>query len=328
MAEPARQEAKTSREDVAVFYLERLMDQLDRQCFLLAHRTFVRHRSDFLLILEESLLDDLQKRVQSEVPKEIGPPEQVIEKVAHAVQFGEYRTAYDLGTEYILANDGPNASNGHLIVSETIRNLLADARWHFLEPDDIQVNTFVNPEIGFIVNHRGTCARTGQPLEGNPGFSWTDALGQRYRCFAKQVPDARVGDLLRLKITNVTNIFINTTEGKEQVMYLEPRVHRGDQIPIEIESLSHTGNSFTFRLHSYDGFLWFKRRGINKDVFNERSLRAGDRVLAEVLYTTEEIKLGAKGRPQRLGLVKAVPVKRLDAPVKTGPSTPAATTPN
>jgi hypothetical protein len=323
MAEPTPQETKTSREAIAVFYLERLMDQLDRQCFLLAHRTFVRHRSDFSLILDESLLDNLQRRVQSEAPKDSGSLSHLIEKVTHAVQFGEYRAAYDFGTEYILANDRPNPSNGHVTALETIRNLLADACWHFLEPDDVQINTFVNAEIGFIVSRRGVSTKTGQPLDGDPGFTWVDAVGQRYRCFVKQVPHVQVGDLLHLKITNVTNTFIhNAAQGKERVIYLEPRVQSGDHIPIEIDSLSHTGNSFTFRLHSYDGFLWFKRRGVNKDLFNERTLQAGDHVLAEVLYTTEEVS------PQRLGLLKAIPIKRLDAPAKTGPDKDVATTPS
>ncbi len=328
MAEPTQKERKSGREDAAVFYLERLMDQLDRQCFLLAHRTFVRHRSDFSSILEDSLLDNLQKRVQSEVPQEMRSPSEVIEKVTNAVQFGEYRTAYDLATEYLLAHDQPNASNGDLTALETLRDLLAETRRFYVEPDDVQVNTFVNAEVGFVVERRGVCSKTGKPLEGNPGFISVDAVGQRYRCFVKQVPEVKVGDLLRLKVTNVTNTFIDTPNGKERVVYLEPRIQTGDRIAIEINSLSHTGNSFTFRLHSYDGFLWFKRRGVNKQQFNENTLKPGDRVLAEVLYTTEEVKLGSKGMPRRLGLVKAVPIKRLDESEDLDPDTDAATTPD
>ncbi|MFH1744228.1 MAG: hypothetical protein ABIH23_34940 [bacterium] len=328
MTKSARQEPKTSREEVAVFYLERLMDQLDRQCFLLAHRTFVRHRTDFLMILDENLVDSLQKRVQSEIPQEPDSPNQVIEKVTHAVQFGEYRTAYDLGTEYLLAHDQPDASNGSMKILETIRNLLADARRHYLEPDEVQVNTLVNAEIGFIVDRRGICAKTGQPLSGNPGFTWIDVMGHRYRCFIKQVPDAEVGDLLRLKITNVTNSFIDTSRGREQVVYLEPRVQKGDLVPIEVLSLSHNKHSYTFRLHSYDGFLWLRHRSVNRKKFNEQSLHPGDRILAEVLYTTDEIKMSPTGNPKRLGLIKALPIKRLDTPATTDPSTAAATTPN
>jgi len=328
MAEPTQKEKNSSREDNAVFYLERLMDQLDRQCFLLAHRTFVRHRSDFAAILEKSLLDNLQKRVQSEVPQEIGSQNKVIEKVTNAVQFGEYRTAHDLATEYLLAHDQPNASNGNMTAIETLRNLLAETRRFYLEPDDVRVNVFVNAEVGFVVERRGICSKTGRPLEGNPGFIWVDALKRRYRCFVKQVPEVKVGDLLRLKVTNVTNTFIDTSNGKERVVYLEPRVQSGDHVAVEVSSLSHTGNSFTFRLHSYDGFLWFKRRGVNKQVFNESTLRPGDQVLAEVLYTTEEIKLGSNGTPRRLGLIKAVPLKRLDAEEGSGPGIDAATIPN
>ena len=158
MAEPTQKERKSGREDAAVFYLERLMDQLDRRCFLLAHRTFVRHRSDFSSILEDSLLDNLQKRVQSEVPQEMRSPNEVIEKVTNAVQFGEYRTAYDLATEYLLAHDQPNASNGDLTALETLRDLLAETRRFYVEPDDVQVNTFVNAEVGFVVERRGVCS--------------------------------------------------------------------------------------------------------------------------------------------------------------------------
>jgi hypothetical protein len=328
MKESAKEHQTSTREELAVFYLERLMDQLDRECFLLAHRTFVRHRADFLIILDTELVEGLQRRVQSEVPKELGSPERVVEMVTHAVQFGEYRAAYDIGIEYLLAHDRPNAPNGTLTILETIRNLVADARRFHFEPDDLQLNTAVNTEIGFIVERRGICAKTGQPLSGNPGFTWVDTIGNRYRCFVKQVENAQVGDLLRLKITNITNSFIETAKGKERIVYFEPRVQKGDIVPVEVLSLSHNGHSFTFRLHSYDGFLWLKHRSVNKTVFNEQNVRVGDRVLAEVLYTTEELKVGSKGTPKRLGLVKALPIRRLDGPATAGPGKDAATIPN
>ena len=81
-------------------------------------------------------------------------------------------------------------------------------------------------------------------------------------------------------------------------------------IEIELVSLSHTENSFTFRHHSYDGFLWFKRRGVNKAVFNKSTLRPGDRIIAKVLYTTEEEKRAGNGNITRLGIIKAIPVRK------------------
>ena len=273
MTESTQQEIKSSREEVAVFYLERLMDQLDRECFLLAHRTFVRHRNEFLLILDQDLVESLQKRVQSEIPKQMDAGK-TIEKVTSAVQFGEYRAAFDLGTEYLLAYDQPDVSNTSATTLETIKNLLADARWFHLEPDEIQINSFVNAEIGFVVDRRGICAKTGEPLSGNPGFTWVDCLGQRYRCFVKQVPDANAGDLIKLKITNVTNNFINTSHGKERIIYLEPRVQKGDRIPVEVLSISHNKHSFTFRLHSYDGFLWLRHRSVNRKTFKREISKA------------------------------------------------------
>jgi hypothetical protein len=213
-----------------------------------------------------------------------------------AWEFSEYKTVHDCALE-IMSHTSLTHQNAKTENAAKAESMLAASRAFYVEPDEVMINMSIDTEIKFVVEN------------GNPGFRIRDAIGQRYRCFVKDVDNLQIGDHLKMKITNIPGFELNTNNRKEIILYLEPRVSQGDIIEIEISSLSHTGNSFTFRHRSYDGFLWLKKREVNKNVFNKHTLGEKDKVLAKILYTTEEIKTSKKGTPTRLGLIKAIPLK-------------------
>ena len=324
-------------EGQAAFSLERLLEQLDRECPLVAQRTFVGAHTLFRQVLDTDLLVKLQERVFAAVPDENDEFTVNWERLSDALNFGEHKLVHDRCSEFLLRH---SHLRGHAEADVDLgraQDLLASCRMNYIEPEEVAVNTFINGQIQFVVSERrgsnGTAARdnggNGQstPMRGDPGFSISDALGRRYRCFVKQVPGAKLEEVLKLKITNVTDITIDGDHGPETVLYLEPRIHSGEQVMVRLDSLSYTGNSFTFRLHRYDGFLWFKRRGVNKEMFNAETLHPGDQVVVQVLYTSEQPKWQSGGRLQRLGIIKAIPLHRVERVTVAGPDTVAARIP-
>lgn len=312
------------QEKVLLFYLERVMEQIESGCILLANDTFRRYRNQFGALLKPAHLARLDQ-VTSQDSNWSAETERVfIERMKNAWEFGEYKTVHDACKEILLHIKTP--SNGHTQIAEQVRELLAANNFFYIEPDSININTFIDANVVFIVEKRKAHNQTQRLLRGNPGFYLEDALGNRYRCFVKQVDDVGVGERLKLKITNIPGIAFATQTMQEPIIYLEPRVSPGDTIEIELGTLSHTENSFTFRHHSYDGFLWFKRRGVNKNLFNQDTLQEGDRIVARVLYTTEEEKRSPSGNITRLGIIKAIPVRKaaLESNPEADPDTGAA----
>lgn len=344
--------AQYDLESCAAFYLERLLEQLEGECPLVAQRNFVSNNAIFQEVLSGELFQNLKKRVFSAIPShtQLTPPDW--SKLIEALKFGECRYVHDQCHEFLLRN---NHLRGHPNADADLRKaqeVLAECRANYIEPDEICINTFINGRIQFVVserrqnpkpapstpsshhngngngnNHSSHSDISMVHLKGDPGFGLVDALGKRYRCFVKNAERAKLDDILALKITNVTLNTILGEHGEETILYLEPRVHTGDLVMVILEDLSYTGNSFTFRLYSYDGFLWFKRRGINKKAFNSETLHPGDCLIVKVLYTSEEPKCQKDGKIQRLGIIKAIPVRRVDKVMVAGPDTPFATIP-
>ena len=296
----------------AVFYLERILEQLDMDVRALAQKIFFAYRSEFETMLNPEHFRHLQERasvVDNWTPKK---EKQFYERVKNAVSFNESKVVHDLAHEIILHHHHPaETCSTHWIFDEMLQ-LLAQNNNHYLEPDEICINTFLDAKIQFIVEQRRPRQPGKAPLVGNPGFHLTDVLNRSFRCFVKQVSGVKLNEELKLKITNLPGLTISTRNIIEPVVYLEPRVTPEDLIEVELLNLSHTGNSFTFRHHSYDGFLWFKRRGVNKEIFNKKTLQPKDHILAKVLYTSEEVKQSNRGTISRLGVIKAIPIKRVE----------------
>ncbi len=302
------------QEQIKLFYLERLMDQLDSGCAYMARATFLRYRAHFESILQSSHINRLEQTTQQQSVWNHNDELIFLDRMKNAWLFGEYKTVHDCGHEILLHQRDKKDANLELI--EQVQNLLASNNAYYIEPDSININTFVNAKVAFVVGQRKSQSNPGKLLNGNPGFYLKDACGMRYRCFIKQVNDIEEGAELKLKITNIPGLVFATLNTQEPIIYLEPRTIPGETIEIEIGSLSHTENSFTFRHHSYDGFLWFKRHGVNKRIFNKATLRPGDRITARVLYTSEEEKRSSSGNITRLGIIKAIPLRRV-VPVST-----------
>lgn len=300
------------------------MEQVESGCILLANHIFRRYRNQFGAMLKPAHLARLEQITSQNVSWNPEREKQFIDRMKNAWEFGEYKTVHDSGEEILLHLKNPN--NGHAQIAEQVRDILAANNYHYIEPDSININTFLDAPIAFIVEKRKAQNQSQRSLRGNPGFYLEDAAGSRYRCFVKQVDDVDIGEQLKLKITNIPGIAFATQNSQEPIIYLEPRVSPGDTIEIELGTLSHTENSFTFRHHSYDGFLWFKRRGVNKSLFNESTLQEGDRIVARVLYTTEEEKRSSSGNITRLGIIKAVPLMKAvpESNPEAGPDTGAA----
>ncbi|MFB3787680.1 MAG: hypothetical protein ACE15F_15065 [bacterium] len=292
---------------VVLFYLERVMEQLEHGSVRLARQTCERYRTFFATLLKANHLQRIEASVSQE---EAWTPEKeakFYERMKNAWEFGEHKVVHDCAREILLHH---HHDSDPCALCVKVNEILVMNNAKYIEPDSIAINTFIDAKIDFIVEKRKSNSQANKILQGNPGFYLEDAVGTRYRCFVKQVNNVKPGDVLKLKITNIPGLAIATRNNQEPILYLEPRVAPGELIEIELVSLSHTENSFTFRHHSYDGFLWFKRRGVNKAIFNKSTLRPGDRVIAKVLYTTEEEKRSGNGNITRLGIIKAIPVRK------------------
>ena len=298
--------------DKTLFYLERILELLDNGYISLSRHIFEQHEQDFSGILQNDHFIYLKQRIAPEDPWSLHKEQEYYTRLKNARIFGEYVIVHDCAYEILLHYPVKDRSN--YPICQKIEDILAENNLHYIEPDEIAINAFFDSAIEFIVEN------------GNPGFHLQDCLGQWYRCFVKDTSGKQVGDPLKLKITNIPGLEINNSRNKKEiVIYLEPRVTQGDIIEVEISSLSHTGNSYTFRHRSYDGFLWFKKRGVNRQIFNQNTLQPKDKILAKILYTTEEIKVSNSGSPTRLGLIKAIPIKRLTTLTMANPDNSAAT---
>lgn len=304
--------SQEERDRDTLFYMERVLELTEQECFALARRTFERHRRDFAVMLEPGPYEQLESRAMAGDRWSPEKEDEMFENLRNAHSFNEFKAVHDLGLEILLHHQHKAESCPTHWRCDEINQCLAEANAHYLEPDEVAVNTFVDAVIQFVVEQRRPRSPGKPNLEGNPGFHLKDALGRAYRCFVKQVRGVDQGDLLKLKITNIPGMSISNKGVSEPIVYLEPRVTPGDKIEVELLNLSHTGNSFTFRHHSYDGFLWFKRRGVNKELFNRHTLKPKDRIMAKILYTSEEIKVSDRGNVTRLGVIKAIPVKRAE----------------
>lgn len=300
-------------ESKSIFYMERILELLSKNCIVQAKRIFSRYHQYMERLLAPELYQQMRHRTEQE-------DDWTETKEAEFQQFLQQAQAnripidiHDYAHELLAHIEEPSSDSATQDAYIRLQRILAENNFHYLEPDEISINTFINARVEFVVENRRASRNNDVMIEGDPGFYLTDAMDNTYRCFIKQVSGAEVGDTQQLKITNIPGMSINGKQAKEKIIYLEPRTEPGDHLEIEVMNVSHTGNSFTFRHHSYDGFLWFKRRGVNKKEFNLQNIKPKDRILAKVLYTSEEVKRSKSGQITRLGIVKAVPVKRLDS---------------
>ncbi|GEM_PF-1896664 len=298
---------------VSLYYVERILELIDAECFQLAKRLFATYKDHFAVLLKTEHYSHLQQRVNCRDDWSPLKEKQWMERLQNARIFGEHKIVHDLAQEILLHHENEPLNGQSPSTYDELTTILACNNAFYLEPDDVAINSFIDANVAFIVEQRHAKNSGQKALEGNPGFNLIDTLGRRYRCFIKQVSDVRIGDRLRLKITNIPGLMLSDHKKSEQILYFEPRVTPGDLIEVELSNLSYTGNSFTFRHHSYDGFLWFKRKGVNKEIFNRNTLREKDRIIAKVLYTTEEEKRGNNGNIARLGIIKAIPLRRADS---------------
>ncbi|MGC9326150.1 MAG: hypothetical protein ACP5I1_00820, partial [Candidatus Hinthialibacter sp.] len=274
--------------------------------------TYHRYRASFQSMLKPHHIKRLDQITAEQNQWDSQQEKKWLDRFKNAWKFSEHKTVHDCGKELLLHyQQQSEIQTKRKSAEEEIRDILAANNAFYIEPDSIHINRFINASIDFVVENRKSSSSSHKSLPGNPGFYLIDALGVRYRCFVKQVKNVNVGDKIKLKITNIPGLAIATYANREPIIYLEPRLAPGDIIDVELGTLSHTENSFTFRCYSYDGFLWFKRRGVNKSLFNKKTLRPGDRVRARILYTTEEEKRSPSGNITRLGIIKAAPLKKI-----------------
>ncbi len=298
-------------EAAALYYAERILELSNLGFYLLAQQRFQTYENCLRSMLSDEVFSSLKQRMAKTDDWSQKKEDNLMARMKDAVEFNEYKAVHDCAHEILLHhNHRADRCPTHYICDEVIE-ALSENNAMFIEPGEIAINTSINAEVEFIVEQRRS-GNDGRNPQGNPGFYWTDALNRKFRGFIKQVDHVNVGEKLKLKVTNIPGLTINSKDQTEQILYLEPRVSPGDIIEVKLSSLSHTQNSFTFRHHSYDGFLWFKRRGVNKEIFNERTLRSNDKLLVKVLYTTNEERRSSKGNITRLGVIKAIPFKRID----------------
>lgn len=310
--QPYNLSEERQRED-AIFYMERILEVIELDCTLLAKKIFDKYQNQFQSLLTAEPFQQIKDRVSVSDNWTAEKEMAFFDRLKSASSFNEYKTVHDVAHEFLLHHDHPAESCPTHDLCDDVNKILAINNASYLEPDEVSINTFIDAKITFVVEQRRAKSKNNQPLEGNPGFHITDALNHSYRCFVKQVSDVEVDDVLQLKITNIPGLAISGNQTNEPIVYLEPRVVPGEKIEVEVLNLSHTGNSFTFRHHSYDGFLWFKRRGVNKEIFNQHTLKPKDKIVAKVLYTSEDVKRSPRGNITRLGVIKAIPLKHISA---------------
>jgi len=300
-------------ESKSIYYMERILELLSKGCMAAAKKVFSRYHSSIEQLLPNEHYKQLCCRITPPDDWSKEKEQHFYLMLSQAQAQPSYIDIHDTAYELLLHLDEPSSDAATQGTYLNLQRILAKNYVHYIEPDEIEINTFMDAQVEFVVENRRASRNNGVPVEGDPGFYLTDTMRQSYRCFIKQVPHVSVGDTLTLKITNIPGMTINSKSVQEKILYFEPRIEPGEIVELEVMNMSHTGNSFTFRHHSYDGFLWFKRRGVNKKQFNQQNIKPKDRILAKVLYTSEEIKRSHTGQITRLGIVKAVPIKRLDS---------------
>lgn len=298
-------------ESTYIYYMERILELLKKRCIAQAKSIFEKYHTQIEELLPPDHFKQLCERILPDDDWSIEKEEEFFELLDESSYSRNHVDIHDYAHELLLHIDNPSANTPSQESFDRLNLVLAKNNGCFIEPNEVKINTFIDADVEFVVEKRRAQQDENKELKGNPGFYLRDSLNKSYQCFIKQVSNVEVGDSLKLKITNIPGNEIDSRQSKETIVYLEPRTMPGELIEVEVMNLSHTGNSFTFRHHSYDGFLWFKRRGVNKEQFNVQSIKPKDKILAKVLYTSEEAKYSHRGQITRLGIIKAVPLKRL-----------------
>lgn len=299
-------------ESKSIFYMERILELLSKHCFVQAKTVFYRYHKYMEQMLSPEHFQQMRHRVDQNDDWSTQKENQFQQLLQSAQTSRIPIDIHDYATELLAHIEEPSSDSCTQESYLRLQRVLAENYFHYIDPDEITINTFINAKVEFVVESRRASRDNDVMIDGDPGFYLTDSMDNTYRCFIKQVSGVEVGSTLRLKITNIPGMSIKGKQAKEKIIYLEPRIEPGDSLEIEVMNVSHTGNSFTFRHHSYDGFLWFKRRGVNKKDFNQNNIKPKDKILAKVLYTSDDIKRSKSGQITRLGIVKAIPLKRLD----------------
>jgi len=181
-----------------LFYMERILDLTDSGCIQLANNVWERNKAKFQSLLSADHFRRLEEKVNQADDWLAAKEKAYFERLENARIFGEFKSLHNFGREILLhhihrADECPS----HEIVYK-VQDRLAVNNVHYIEPDEVAVNTFLDAKIQFIVDQRRSTRQNSRSLEGNPGFYLTDVLGRRYRCFVKQVNHVQVNDILNL----------------------------------------------------------------------------------------------------------------------------------
>ncbi|MBZ0254618.1 hypothetical protein K8I31_01060, partial [bacterium] len=231
MIEPVSSQIKNSVVDeaAALYYAERILELSNLGFHILAQRRMQTYESSLRSMLSQEAFQTLKNRISQSDDWTQQKEQNLMARMKDAVEFNEHKAVHDCAHEILLHHDHrADCCPTHFICDEVIE-VLSENNAKFIEPGEIDINTSINAEVDFIVEQRRSSG-DGRNPQGNPGFYWTDALNRKYRGFIKQVENIRVGDKLKLKVTNVPGLTINSRDQAEQILYLEPRVLPGDVI--------------------------------------------------------------------------------------------------
>lgn len=135
--------------------------------------------------------------------------------------------------------------SGSKLLLQDIVDLTYSIRGKYMNKNEIQIGTYVNAEVEFIPKAR--FAEKGYGLKrGDPGFTIFNNLNEEFDCYIKEMPDLKVGDEVRLLVTNIN--------WKFNAIYLEPRIEVGDIIYAKSKGVGKKEEPM-FRFLSYDGFV-------------------------------------------------------------------------
>ena len=181
-------------------------------------------------------------------------------------------------------------SDSKFFLSRQINEIIYSIRGHFMTLDDNKLGNFVDATIERISPERTRVWGKGRDVSvpGKPVFHVRDQFGTTYACFVLNALYLCRGDFVKLHI-------VNRDSGK-RVIYLEPRLEKGDKIVERVEENQRGSPNFHF-MNYYGVVNTTKGMGVN-------NLNLASPYQLHIISVRRRIIFG-QDRPLRIGKVLA-----------------------
>lgn len=206
----------------------------------------------------------------------------------------QFRAAKEKCEELIgFIKEMPNDKGGYKnILIQNIVNTLYSIRGRYMETSEIGLGTYVNAKVEFVDPIRTVFKNGVQDVRrGDAGFVVYDENSHEHYCYVKAMPD--------LERKNDIKLWITETKEYEKIIYLEPRVEKGNILFVKTKLITER-RDYLFRFLSYDGFI--KNEGSTRNLI----MKAGANYKVRAEYSRLATKVNREeGKIYRIGIMFA-----------------------